>query len=286
MVRPCQWCTGCRHYLRSHTLSLAVVHSGFLERWPRPSFTSRSKISGLSPPAHPPRTPGDPQRRRHCAPRNCRWPLPRRQSHHRSADLVHGIHTRSQRHPPPLVRTDHDLDRDDEDDEEPQEVYIVEPQTGDIFILNQDATRETPLRKLPYSVSQLVELSPFSFNDPSDPNDPPRTFVGKKETSIITLDLTTGAILGTTTHTLEKCRKGGHGDVDDYPEADDDFEDAAPRRAKRIEVQIGRTGASSLEHAYVAIANGFWSYRLSDKRHVQNVAPSDARIHCLRPEQY
>jgi serine/threonine-protein kinase/endoribonuclease IRE1 len=141
----------------------------------------------------------------------------------------------------PLVRTDHDLDRDDDDDEY-QEVYIVEPQTGDIFILNQDATRETPLRKLPYSVSQLVGLSPFSFNDPSDPNDPPRTFVGKKETSIITLDLTTGAILGTTTHTLEKYRKGGHGDVEDYPEEEDDVEDA-PRRPRRIEVQIGRTGA-------------------------------------------
>ena len=143
----------------------------------------------------------------------------------------------------PLVRTDHDLDRDEEDDEEPSEVYILEPQTGDIFILNQDATRETPLRKLPYSVPQLVELSPFSFNDPSDPNDPPRTFVGKKETSIITLDLTTGAILSTTTHTLEKHRKGGRGDVDDHPEADDDFEDAPTRRAKRVEVQIGRTGA-------------------------------------------
>ena len=143
----------------------------------------------------------------------------------------------------PLVRTDHDLDRDDEDDEEPSEVYILEPQTGDIFILNQDAARETPLRKLPYSVPQLVELSPFSFNDPSDPNDPPRTFVGKKETSIITLDLTTGAILGTTTQTLEKCRKGGRGGVDDHPEADDDFEEAPTRRAKRVEVQIGRTGA-------------------------------------------
>jgi len=143
------------------------------------------------------------------------------------------------------VRTEHDLDRDEEEEEESQEVYIVEPQTGDIFILSQDATRETPLRKLPYSVSQLVELSPFSFNDPSDPNDPPRTFVGKKETSIITLDLTTGTILGTTTHTLEKCRMGGHGDIDDYPEGDDDLEDATSHRA-RSEVQIGRTGASIL----------------------------------------
>lgn len=146
----------------------------------------------------------------------------------------------------PLVRTDHDLDREDDDDDEPQEVYIVEPQTGDIFILNQDAARETPLRKLPYSIPQLVELSPFSFNDPSDPSDPPRTFVGKKETSIITLDLTTGAILGTTTHTLEKCRKGGHGDVDDHLEADDDFEDTTTNPAKPIEVQIGRTGGPIL----------------------------------------
>jgi serine/threonine-protein kinase/endoribonuclease IRE1 len=143
----------------------------------------------------------------------------------------------------PLVRTDHDLDKDGEDDEDPQELYIIEPQTGDIFILNQDTARETPLRKLPYSVSQLVELSPFSYNDPSHPDDPPRTFVGSKETSIITLDLTTGAILDTTTHTLEKCRKGGHGDVDEYPEADGDLEDPTPRRARRIEVQIGRTGA-------------------------------------------
>jgi serine/threonine-protein kinase/endoribonuclease IRE1 len=91
-----------------------------------------------------------------------------------------------------------------------------------------DSESAEPLRRLPYSVAQLVEHSPFSFDDPN------RVFVGKKETNIIEVDLDQGTV---------KSVMGGtsswHNDGED-DEADDDL----PKSRNRRIVQIGRTGAS------------------------------------------
>jgi hypothetical protein len=73
-------------------------------------------------------------------------------------------------------------------------------------------------------VPQLVEHSPFSLDDPD------RVFVGKKETSIIEIDLEEGiikSVMGGTNNWLHE----------DGDESDDDWSS----RNRRI-VQIGRTG--------------------------------------------
>nr|GAT44620.1 predicted protein [Mycena chlorophos] len=61
--------------------------------------------------------------------------------------------------------------------------YIIEPSSGDIFIL-ASPLETSPLRRFPYSMPQLVEMSPFTFED--------LLFVGEKETFELTIDLATG----------------------------------------------------------------------------------------------
>ena len=70
------------------------------------------------------------------------------------------------------------------------ETYVIEPQSGEIFVLPPGATPHTPLERLPYNIMQLVDLSPFQF-----PGDDQRMFLGRKETSIVTLDLNSGNVL-------------------------------------------------------------------------------------------
>ncbi|KAG8859750.1 bifunctional endoribonuclease/protein kinase ire1 [Tulasnella sp. 330] len=96
-----------------------------------------------------------------------------------------------------LVRTEHTglrggtaaVDVDSQEGHHlPFETYIIEPQSGNIFLNPADAKRDDPLQRLPFSMSQLVDMSPFRFDDQ-------RTFVGKKRTSLISLDLRSGEVL-------------------------------------------------------------------------------------------
>lgn len=74
-------------------------------------------------------------------------------------------------------------------------LYIVEPSNGQVYILTaaqgsaSSAQPRTTLSKLPLTLPQLVELSPFSF-----PGDASRVFVGRKSTSLVELDVRTGKI--------------------------------------------------------------------------------------------
>ncbi|KAF7319501.1 hypothetical protein HMN09_00289100 [Mycena chlorophos] len=61
--------------------------------------------------------------------------------------------------------------------------YIIEPQSGDIYIL-ASPPETSPLRRFPFSMSQLVDMSPFTFED--------LLLVGEKETFELTIDLATG----------------------------------------------------------------------------------------------
>jgi serine/threonine-protein kinase/endoribonuclease IRE1 len=92
----------------------------------------------------------------------------------------------------PLVRTTHvESDPDiTDDDAANQELYIIEPQSGNIFVM---ASPTSPLQRLPFSMAQLVDMSPFSF--PGD--DDGRMFVGKKETSLLLIELETGKVKAT-----------------------------------------------------------------------------------------
>ncbi|KAG8906966.1 bifunctional endoribonuclease/protein kinase ire1 [Tulasnella sp. 403] len=94
-----------------------------------------------------------------------------------------------------LVRTQHGTLNhgqgdpfDADEDDLVTETYIIEPQSGAIYVKPVDAKRGHPLQRLPFSMAQLVDHSPFRFDDH-------RTFVGKKRTSLITLDLASGEVL-------------------------------------------------------------------------------------------
>jgi serine/threonine-protein kinase/endoribonuclease IRE1 len=69
------------------------------------------------------------------------------------------------------------------------EVYIIEPSSGGDIYLYHKSTGS--LQKLPLSVSQLVELSPYD-----DKAQDGKLFVGKKETKLVGVDLQTGKLVG------------------------------------------------------------------------------------------
>ncbi|GAA95853.1 uncharacterized protein L969DRAFT_50761 [Mixia osmundae IAM 14324] len=69
------------------------------------------------------------------------------------------------------------------------EVYIIEPHAdGDLYIFLRSTGK---MQKLPLSMHQLVEMSPFTF-----PGDDSKMFVGKKETKLVGVDIKTGNLVG------------------------------------------------------------------------------------------
>lgn len=89
-----------------------------------------------------------------------------------------------------LVRTKHPDPDPDAEGDEGQEVYVIEPQSGDIYVM---ATPDSPLQRLPLSMPQLVEMSPYSMSG----EDSMKFFVGKKETFLLLVELETGNIKAT-----------------------------------------------------------------------------------------
>jgi serine/threonine-protein kinase/endoribonuclease IRE1 len=135
----------------------------------------------------------------------------------------------------PLIRTAHvETDPDLFDDEGlHQELYVIEPQTGDIFVMPSSTS---PLQRLPLSMSQLVDLSPFSFAGEED-----RQFLGRKETSLIVIELQTGKVKATFNtecpwDPFEDLAQRGHLDPDS---GEADGKEPCPGSS---EVLIGRTG--------------------------------------------
>ncbi|MBW0470341.1 hypothetical protein O181_010056 [Austropuccinia psidii MF-1] len=83
-----------------------------------------------------------------------------------------------------------------------QELFTIEPKNdGDLYLFTRSSNSSLHpdrLEKLPISISQLINLSPFSFpNDPSS-----KIFIGKKESNLITINLKTGKIMDSTHHNL------------------------------------------------------------------------------------
>jgi len=141
----------------------------------------------------------------------------------------------------PLVRTNHiDIDPELADDTANQELYIIEPQSGDIYVM---ATPSSPLQRFPFSMSELVGMSPFSFARDNDR----RVFVGRKETSLVLIELETGKVKATLN---SECPWDPFEDLreDKDLEVDlDELEGSKPSkgRSSPTEVFIGRTGKSS-----------------------------------------
>lgn len=147
----------------------------------------------------------------------------------------------------PLVRTIHAVhDPDITDDNSPQEKYIIEPQSGDIYVMT---TPTSPLQRFPYSMSELVDLSPFSFPDRDDH----RVFVGRKTTSLLLVELETGKIKATLN---SECPWDPFEGLNDDDEVDlDELEGTRHRVLPPTEVFIGRTGESLWISSYTAKGN-------------------------------
>ncbi|KAH9927939.1 uncharacterized protein BXZ73DRAFT_48589 [Epithele typhae] len=77
-----------------------------------------------------------------------------------------------------------------DDDDARRETYVIEPQSGDIYVMSSPTS---PLQRLPFSMSQLVDMSPFRFTG----DDGNRVFVGRKETSLLVMGLETGKVKAT-----------------------------------------------------------------------------------------
>lgn len=78
----------------------------------------------------------------------------------------------------PLVATEHIATS--------SETYMIEPQSGDIYVA---ADADDALTRLPFSMPQLVDMSPFSFGETDA-----RVFVGRKKTSLLLIELSTGRV--------------------------------------------------------------------------------------------
>jgi serine/threonine-protein kinase/endoribonuclease IRE1 len=112
-----------------------------------------------------------------------------------------------------------------------QEIYIIEPQSGDIYVM---ATPSGQLQRFPYSMSELVDLSPLSIKGEEED----RVFIGKKSTSLLLVELETGKIKATLN---TECP------WEPYPDSKkvidlDDLEGDTARVRQSTEVFIGRTG--------------------------------------------
>ncbi|KAH9819103.1 IRE protein kinase [Melampsora americana] len=87
------------------------------------------------------------------------------------------------------VQSNHHLHQFNPNDQ--SEIYAIEPHNdGDLYVLSR-SSNSSKLQKLPLSVSQLVNLSPFTF-----PSDSSKMFVGKKDTNLIGIDLKNGQVVG------------------------------------------------------------------------------------------
>lgn len=140
----------------------------------------------------------------------------------------------------PLVRTQHPEPEPGEEDT--LEVYVIEPQSGEIYVM---PTPDSPLQRLPFSMPQLVEMSPYSIFG----EDSMKLFVGKKETSLLLVELETGRVKATVDPHSE-CPWDPFEDISRQAEEDDldldELEGSKPARRNQpaTEVFIGRTGAS------------------------------------------
>ncbi len=134
----------------------------------------------------------------------------------------------------PLVRSA--SSHDPEDDDEP-ETYLIEPQSGHIYVLHSPSS---PLQRFPFSMPELVDLSPFT-STPMD-GEQTRVFVGRKETSLLLIELETGKIKATLNSECPPIFDSDKplqkdNDDEDYEDEDDKTQISAP-----TEVYIGRTG--------------------------------------------
>jgi hypothetical protein len=122
----------------------------------------------------------------------------------------------------------------------PDEVYVVEPAAGGAIFLHIKSTGTT--QKLPLTVAELVDLSPFTF-----PSDDSRMFVGKRTTSLVGVDLQSGKLIGVFGPEAGWCEWNGKQGVP----KDDECEDGIQTRPRDM-LYLGRTGPCRIERLATA----------------------------------
>ncbi|KAJ6588414.1 hypothetical protein B0H19DRAFT_205878 [Mycena capillaripes] len=137
--------------------------------------------------------------------------------------------SRSTSTPAPLIRTSH-IDYDPADEGAYPETYIIEPQSGDIYVTTAPSS---PLKRFPFSIPELVDMSPFSFASADDH----RVFVGRKETWTVAVELETGKVRVVMDPI---CPRNPLEDLHNDDELDLDESDGR-KPSKRTEVFISRT---------------------------------------------
>ncbi|KAI9513442.1 hypothetical protein F5148DRAFT_5717 [Russula earlei] len=136
----------------------------------------------------------------------------------------------------PLVSTKHlDVDPDFDDDPFAHETYIVEPQSGDIYVTSSNSPT-APLQRLPFSMSQLVDMSPFSFGEADN-----RVFVGHKKTSILLVELETGRVKSVLDSECPWDARSISAEQDAMDVDLDELEGLKPSRQTPNDIFIGRT---------------------------------------------
>jgi serine/threonine-protein kinase/endoribonuclease IRE1 len=133
----------------------------------------------------------------------------------------------------PLVTTQHP-DFDGDDDSGSQETYIIEPQSGDIYVTSSPSA---PLQRLPFSMPQLVDMSPFSFGDTDR-----RVFVGKKKTSLLVVELETGRVKAALDAECPWDPFDDMSEQDSYDIDLDELDGTKPHTDYPTDIYIGRTG--------------------------------------------
>lgn len=147
---------------------------------------------------------------------------------------------------PPHSPTDPDLDHEDEEE---HELYIIEPQSGDIYVMTSPSS---PLQRLAFSMSELVNMSPFDFAVGEGDEGDRRVFVGKKETALFTLELETGRVKEVNAECpwdqFEDLRSAVDEDEDNDKGWEIDLDELESKELPKqmTEISIGRTGESPL----------------------------------------
>jgi serine/threonine-protein kinase/endoribonuclease IRE1 len=137
----------------------------------------------------------------------------------------------------PLVRTVHaEADPDTTDDDTHPEIYVIEPQSGEIFVI---PTPNSPLQRFPFTMPQLVEMTPFSLSG----DDGSSIFIGRKETSLLLVDLETGKVKATVN---SECPWDPFDDLAGKDGEETEIQDPEKETKYPSEVFIGRTGGSTL----------------------------------------
>ena len=142
----------------------------------------------------------------------------------------------------PLVRTRQTVLLDEDSQ---QEYYVIEPQSGDIYVMS---SKSEPLQRLPFSMSTLVDMTPFRLSG----EEGSKIFIGRKETSLLLIELETGRIKQTIS---SECPWNEYEDpFEDLKEPGEgfDFDEQdgvkPPKPRKPTEVLVGRTGKPATCH--------------------------------------